>query len=224
MDRATLSASAPRARVSRGAIERNLRAAVGRDLAVDLRRDACGHGAETTARAAVAAGIGRAVCDDAFADRARELGLERAAEPSVDPRVAFGLDGAGEQALTFAAPVLQTKPLRAGDGVSYGYRWRAASDTRAALVSGGYAQGVVRALGGATRVLLAGRELPIVGRVAMDVCVVDAGDAPVEPGDEAVYFGADAPHLIREWERATGMTALELVCAVGLRAERKEIA
>ena len=49
--------------------------------------------------------------------------------------------------------VLVVKPLRAGEGVSYGYTHRAARDTRIALVVGGYAQGIVRALGNRAPVL-----------------------------------------------------------------------
>jgi alanine racemase len=122
--------------------------------------------------------------------------------------------------------VLSRKPLRAGEGVSYGYTHRASRDTEIALVTGGYAQGVVRALGNVATVRVAGSRHPIIGRVAMDVCVIDVGASPVGVGDDVVFFGdpaRDEP-TVRDWENATGMRAGELVTAVGLRTARDYVA
>lgn len=142
--------------------------------------------------------------------------------PAVD---LFGLpDGAGTPALRLAGTVLSVKDLRAGEGVSYGYAFRAPADTRVALVTGGYAQGVVRALGGAVDVAIAGERHPIVGRVAMDVCVVEIADAAIRRGDEVLFLGdpARGEPSLAEWVRATGLSAAELVTTVGLRAVREE--
>ncbi|MCH3159094.1 hypothetical protein K3X38_14655, partial [Listeria monocytogenes] len=82
--------------------------------------------------------------DDAttFGDRVVRVG-----EPAVSPAVTYGwVDGV--PAMTLVGTVLSTKRLLAGEGVSYGYRFRAPADTRVALVTGGYAQGVVRSAGG----------------------------------------------------------------------------
>lgn len=136
------------------------------------------------------------------------------AAPSLD-RVT-SMDPGSEPSLR--GRVLQTKPLRAGEGVSYGYRFRAPADTRVALVSGGYAQGVVRALGGQATVWIRGAEFPIVGRVAMDVCVVDIGTVDIVPGDEAVFFGPEHPGALAHWARVTGMTELELAAGAGAMA------
>ncbi|MGO2097684.1 MAG: alanine racemase C-terminal domain-containing protein, partial [Candidatus Microbacterium stercoravium] len=91
-------------------------------------------------------------------------------------------------------------------------------------VSGGYAQGVARAIGSRASVLIAGAEAPIVGRVAMDVCVVDIGDLDVAVRDEALFFGADRPDLLRAWAGATGWAELELAAVVGLCVPREEAA
>ena len=96
-----------------------------------------------------------------------------------------------------------------------------------ALVTGGYAQGVVRSLGNAVTVRLAGERHPIIGRVAMDVCVVDVGaDTAVERGDDVVFFGdpGDGAPALSEWTAASGLTAAELVTAVGLRSDREYVA
>ncbi|GGH35329.1 alanine racemase [Microbacterium album] len=234
MDPTTLSthgASAPLARVSRTALERNARRARERGTtAVDLRRDGWGHGADAVARAAAAVGLTHAVVDATSAAAAREAGLAPApgadaSGSNLDAALLFGFPGSGgTPVLSLTAPVLSVKELRAGEGVSYGYIHRAPADTRVALVAGGYAEGVVRALGSRVDVEIAGRLHPIVGRVAMDVCVVDLGDADVSRGATVTYFGAGLRRdAIAEWAAATGLSAAELVAAVGLHVRREVV-
>ncbi len=203
--------SAPVARISRDALRANILALLEADpgAVIDVRRDACGHGSD------LVAGIAREIGAPVLAageDRERAAPLE----------ALYGLAGHGTPAMTLHAPVLSTKPLRAGEGVSYGYRFRAERDTTIALVAGGYAQGLVRAIGGTAETILNGRRRRIVGRVAMDVHVVDLEGDDAQPGDEAVVFGADDPALLAAWADATGMTELELAAIVGLHVEREE--
>ena len=131
---------------------------------------------------------------------------------------AYGLpasngDPRGIPALSATGRVVTVKRIRAGEGVSYGYIYRAPVDGRIAMITGGYAQGVVRSLGNRASVSLHGRRCPIVGRVAMDVCVIDLKDTPAAPGDEAVFLGdpAEGEPSVSEWMSATGMSAIELV-------------
>lgn len=210
--------SAPVARVSRGALTANARAAQERgahSFAVGLlEADAWGHGAVLV----------RTVLDGA---RLAPADAGAGAPSVLSAETLFGLPGGGAgttPALRLSGTVLSVKDLRAGEGVSYGYAFRAPADTRVALVTGGYAQGVVRELGGAAHVWITGERHPIVGRVAMDVCVVDIADAAVRRGDEALFLGdlaAGEPSLA-DWVRATGLRAGELIATVGLRAIREE--
>ena len=89
------------------------------------------------------------------------------------------------------AEVLATKRVGAGAGVSYGHTYRTASATTLLLVSIGYGHGVPRKAGNLASVSWGDQavQMPIVGRVAMDVLVVDAGDAPVKAGEAVVIFG-----------------------------------
>ncbi|MFG6277994.1 alanine racemase C-terminal domain-containing protein [Microbacterium sp. 5K110] len=195
---------APVARLSESALRANaLLAPVG---PVDdvLAVDAWGHGAEW-----VASVLSTLDVDAGALDAATLFGL-----PGGDPRA--------RPVLSLHGRVLGTKPLRAGEGVSYGYTHRAPRDTTVALVTGGYAQGVVRSLGNAVDVAIDGRRHRIVGRVAMDVCVVDVGTARPVRGADVVFFGdpeSGQPSL-REWMDATGWGAGEIVAAIGARAER----
>jgi alanine racemase len=198
----------PVATVSASALRANARLARGAVPGVDpLAFDAWGHG-------------GRWV-RDVLADGADDA----------DPRMLsgdllYGLDASCDglrPVMRLSGRILATKPLLAGEGVSYGYTYRAEHDTRVALVAGGYAQGVVRALGNRAAVTVGASRLPIVGRVAMDVCVVDVGDARAARGDEAVFFGdpARGEPAITEWAAMLGWSGAELTATVGRRATRE---
>ncbi|MFB7842585.1 alanine racemase [Microbacterium sp. NPDC056052] len=232
-----LPATPPRSAMLRSVISRSaLEAGASAALAVggagiaDLRGDAWGHGLVDVARVVVSAGA-RSVRVDGEAEvallRAHGLAATCTEAPDLDPHLLYGLpdaDGAlaGHPVMRVAGRVLSTKDIAAGGGVSYGYIHRAPADSRLALVTGGYAQGVVRALGSRASVEIDGLVHPIVGRIAMDVCVVDIGTADVGAGAEATYFGGRGPMRtgVAEWARITGMGVDELVAVVGQRTER----
>lgn len=223
--------SAPVARIDHSALRANVEALLpGSDRSVaDLRHDAWGHGAVQVARTLLAAGVDAFIVDRDSPSASADLHavqLANPGEPAIDAQAVFGLPGGGgTPVMRLTGTILVVKALRAGEGVSYGYSHRADSDTRIALVTGGYAQGIVRGLGNRARVAIAGRTHPMVGRVAMDVCVVDVGDAPVGRGDRVVFFGGepgDPP--LSEWTDHTGMTPAELITAVGMRALREHVA
>lgn len=184
---------------------------------------------------ALAAGTGSGA-DDVFAADAwghgaawvrsvlSDLGMGAA---PLDAAVLFGLPGSHTRpVLSLRGRALGTKPLLRGEGVSYGYTHRAPHNTTVALVTGGYAQGVVRSLGNAVTVSIDGRRHRIVGRVAMDVCVVDVEDARIARGVEVVFFGdpTQGHPSLEEWTDATGLTPAEIVAIVGVRADRRATA
>lgn len=196
----------------------------------DLRRDAWGHGILSVALAVTAAGAQRVLVDgpgEVEALRIEGIDAMTTGEPDIDATLLYGLpDGEGlreaRPVMRLTGRVLSTKRLQPGDAVSYGYTYRAATNTTVALVTGGYAQGIVRALGNRASVEIRGIARPIVGRVAMDVCVVDLTDADVETGAEVTYFGGDGPAAagIAHWASITGMGAAELVTVAGVHAVR----
>jgi len=126
--------------------------------------------------------------------------------------------------MTLATRVVHVRPVRAGETVGYGGAFQAARDTRVATLPVGYADGLPRALGNRGVVLLAGRRLPLVGRVSMDYATVDVGDEPVAVGDEAVVFGraagTDEVLPVEEQAEAAGTIAYELLVRVGPRVPR----
>ncbi|MEN2740917.1 alanine racemase C-terminal domain-containing protein [Microbacterium sp. X-17] len=222
----------PVAQISHTALRANAAPWSGGDAAADLRADAWGHGAVEVAATLLETGIARVVVEPAQRDDlAERFGSDRVLEHlpggrCVDLVTLFGLSGDGGHAvMRLSGSVLSVKELRAGEGVSYGYTHRAAGDTRIALVTGGYAQGIVRALGNRVTVTAAGERHPIIGRVAMDVCVIEIGAADLARGDDVVFFGepdAGEPP-VRDWSEATGLHAAEIITVVGLRAGREHL-
>ena len=196
---------APVAHVSERALRNNARLPRTGPADDVLAADAWGHGAQWVA------------------SLLSSLGLDPL---ELDAATLFGLPGGHGDArpvMSLHGSVLGTKPLLAGEGVSYGYTHRASRDSTVALVTGGYAQGVVRSLGNAAEVSIGGRRHRIVGRVAMDVCVVDVQDDRPARGTEVVFFGdaATGHPSLAEWADATGWRPGEIVAAVGARAVRR---
>lgn len=226
----TQTGSLPRALVSAGALREGAREAValGGELA-DLRGDALGHGVLEVAAVVRDAGVQAVLVDDAHvADLVHALGVRAVTtgEANIDSGLLYGLSGARTvPAMRLVGRIVSTKPLRAGEAVSYGYRHRAAVDTTVALVTGGYAQGIVRALGSSAHVEVDGVLRPIVGRVAMDVCVVDLEDAAAGDvvGADVVYFGGTGVvrDALTEWADITGLGITELITVAGSKAVRE---
>ena len=129
-----------------------------------------------------------------------------------------------EPALSLRALVSHVKRVGAGEGISYGLRYRPASDTTIATVPLGYADGVPRSLAAAGgTVLLGGRRRPIAGTVTMDQLMVDCGDDPVAIGDDVVLIGTQGSEAIGagEWAQLTGTINYEIVCGIGPRVPRR---
>ena len=126
-------------------------------------------------------------------------------------------------ALSLRAEVSYVRRVAAGEGLSYGLRYRLDRPSTVAIVPLGYADGVPWRLaetGG--EVLLGGRRRPIAGAVTMDQVLVDCGDASVAPGDEVVLLGAQGDDRIDAWEWAgkLGTIAYEVLCGIGARVPR----
>ena len=111
----------------------------------------------------------------------------------------------------------------AGDKISYGCTFTAQRRTRLAVVPIGYADGLFRALSGKLEVLIHGVRCKQVGRICMDMCMVDVTDVPdVREGDTATIFGTDGAETISVDELAekAGTISYELLCAVSPRVPR----
>lgn len=123
------------------------------------------------------------------------------------------LQGVIRQVAYPEAAILQVRDLQAGDGVGYNARFTATEPMRVATVSIGYADGFLRARGGACALQHGGREMPVLGQVSMDMIVVDCTAAPdLVAGD----FLSVPFNLPREAGRS-GLSQYELLTTIGSR-------
>ncbi len=215
------------ARIDLRAFQSNLRSLLELDdqIVVDARADAYGHGVIAIVRAALEVGVSTIRVSPA---QSALPGVRRSAlmtVPSVRRLVgpeAYGLDGPYTAVMTLSGEIVAVKPTEAGAGVSYGYTYRTERPTTLALVALGYADGVPRLASNRASVAIADRQLPLVGRVAMDQFVVDCGDAVPALGDAAVLFGQRelGQPTAGEWAIHTERTALQLTAGLGSRIER----
>jgi len=114
------------------------------------------------------------------------------------------------------AAVLQLRDLSPGDSVGYNATFTADRPLRAATVSLGYADGFLRCWSGAGVLRHAGRALPLLGRVSMDMVVADASDSPgLREGD-----WLDVPYALPEAAACSGLTQYELLTLLGRRFSR----
>jgi alanine racemase len=124
-------------------------------------------------------------------------------------------------ALMWKAVLSQVKTVPAGQGVSYGHRYVTQREERLGTVPVGYADGFRRTPG--NEVLVAGRRVPVVGRVCMDQLVVQLDGVPeAKTGDEVVLIGAQGNEQVSADEVAGrwGTINYEVVCGIGARVPR----
>jgi alanine racemase len=111
----------------------------------------------------------------------------------------------------------------AGDTVSYGRTFTAGGHTRLAVVPIGYADGLHRVLSNKLEVLIRGRRCRQVGRICMDMCMVDITDLPeCREGDIVTIIGRDGYEVILADELAekAGTINYEITCAFTNRVPR----
>jgi alanine racemase len=126
-------------------------------------------------------------------------------------------------ALRLRASVSHLKDLAPGGTVSYGRTFVAPRDMRVATLPIGYADGLSRLLSGRGHALIRARRVPIVGRICMDMTMVDVTHVPdAKVGDEAVLIGRQGGEEITVDEVAdlAGTISYEVLCRIGPRVPR----
>lgn len=121
--------------------------------------------------------------------------------------------------LSLKSRVAAVRALPAGTQVSYGRTHTLKRDSLLAVLPVGYADGFFRLFSDRLAVELRGRRAPLVGRVCMDLCMVDVTDIPgVVPGDVATLYGDKTP--VEAGAELAGTIPYELLCDVSPRVPR----
>lgn len=127
--------------------------------------------------------------------------------PFVDARPVVALD----------LPVIQVRDVLPGESVGYGNTWIAERPSRIATVSGGYADGLIRAMGPRATLFSNNKPCPVVGRVSMDLITADVTDLEDEP-EQLQLLGAH--QFVDDVAKAAGTIGYEILTSLGQRYRR----
>lgn len=129
-------------------------------------------------------------------------------------------------AMSFSSKILQVKTVPAGTGISYGHTFTTERQTRLAVLPVGYEDGYARVLSNRGKVLVHGLRVPILGRVCMNMCMIDVTDIKdVEAENEVVLLGKQGQESITadDIAKEMGSISYEVLCLLGNNNQRQYI-
>lgn len=116
-------------------------------------------------------------------------------------------------AMTLTAPLLSIHTIPKGESIGYGASWVCPEDTRTGVVAIGYADGYPRHAPTGTPIWVNGKETRLLGRVSMDMIIIDLTAIEARIGDPVELWGK---HLsVDRVAHAAGTISYELLCNAG---------
>ncbi len=128
--------------------------------------------------------------------------------------------------MTWKTRIAQVKTVAAGEFVGYGRTVRTTRETRLAVLPVGYSDGYDRRLSGVGHVLVRGARAPVLGRICMNLMMVDGTDVPgIDTGDEVVLLGRQGDEVItaEHLARLAGTINYEIVTRAAPGAPRRVV-
>jgi len=125
--------------------------------------------------------------------------------------------------LSWRTRIIHLKEVPPGTPLSYGRTFVTRRKSRIATLPVGYADGYSRQLSNQAEVLVHGRRAPVVGRVTMDMILVDVTHIPdIRLEDSVTLIGEDGGDRISAWDLArwSDTIAYEVLCGIGRRVPR----
>jgi alanine racemase len=122
--------------------------------------------------------------------------------------------------------ILSIRKLPSGSSVSYGRSFVTSRESRIAVVPVGYADGYNRLFSNNAHMLVRGLRVPVVGKVCMDVTMIDVTEIDdISEGEEVVLLGSQGDDAITATELAARIHTIpyEILTALGSRSKRKYI-
>jgi alanine racemase len=126
-------------------------------------------------------------------------------------------------ALTWKATLISTKDLPEGALIGYGGMFRAPRPTRIGILAVGYADGLSHRLSNRGHVIAAGKLVPILGAVSMDLTTIDVTDCPaIHTGDAVTLLGSEGDVSInaQQMARTVGVISYDILCGIRARVKR----
>lgn len=124
-------------------------------------------------------------------------------------------------AMRLVSRVASVSEIDEKDTVSYGRSYRPNGKIKKAVVSIGYADGLSRVLSGKATLRINGKDMPVIGNICMDLCMVDVTSGDCKVGDEVVVFENNDD--ISRLAALASTINYEIVCSVKNRVPRKYI-
>lgn len=121
-------------------------------------------------------------------------------------------------AMRFATRVIQVRQVPAGTGLGYNHLYTTTRPTTVAVLPLGYEDGYLRLLSNKAQVLIQGNRVPVIGRISMNLTLVDiTGLEMVKPEDEVILLGRQGAEEITADEIAAWMDTIsyEVLCLFG---------
>ena len=131
-----------------------------------------------------------------------------------------GVDFDLKPVMTLRSELIAVNKIKKGDTIGYGASYRCEQDMTVGVVSIGYGDGYPRHAPDGTPVLVNNRQVPLIGRVSMDMITVDLStDKGAKVGDPVVLWGEGLP--VETIAEHAGTIAYELLCGVTKRVNTK---
>ncbi|HUW79987.1 MAG TPA: alanine racemase [Acidocella sp.] len=132
-----------------------------------------------------------------------------------------GRENPMREVVSLTAPIIQLHELEPGETVGYNGTWTAQRRSTIATVGVGYGDGFLRALSNAATARFDATQVPLVGRVSMDLTTFDVTGVPAQPGDFLQLIGPG--HGPDELAREAGTNGYEILTSLGRRYRRRYI-
>lgn len=125
-------------------------------------------------------------------------------------------------AMTWVTFLFQIEQVQPGESVSYGCIFRADRPMTVGMATCGYADGYRRAYSNKSHVLIGGKKVPVLGRIAMDYLMVDLTDVDAQVGDPVILLGSDGVNTVsaQELSQFGESVSGEVTCVISKRVKR----
>jgi alanine racemase len=128
-----------------------------------------------------------------------------------------------EPVLTWKTRIVSWREMPAGQAIGYNGTYVTKAPSRIAVIAAGYGDGFNRALSNKGRVIVRDHYAPVVGRISMDMTMIDVTGVPgAEIGDEVLLIGKSTHCAVTAEDHANwvGTIPYEITCAINWRVPR----